>query len=164
MASSNCSGSMPLSSPFTPTSFTLLAFMALREPIKIVSSQAMASPSSQKIFTAISFACCAPDVISTASSSVPMLKFVLTYSAICSRNGVYPSLMEYCSAAIGFSVKIFWVISAISFSGNASLAGFPPDNATIPSPTISLNNSRIADGFKVCTFSENLYSIIVPPL
>ena len=73
--------------------------------------------------------------------------------------GVYPSVTLYCNAAMGFSSNIFAEISLIASTGNASGAGFPAESDTTDGSAAYLKISLIADGLRVCTLSEMIYSM-----
>ena len=55
----------------------------------------------------------------------------------------------------GQKKQIFWEISAISFAGNASGAGLPAEKGMTLGSDEFFSISRITEGFKAKTRSEN---------
>jgi len=67
--------------------------------------------------------------------------------------------MEYCNAFIGSSRKMSAESFAMVSTGNASGAGFPAAKLITSGSAVNLSISRIAEGCKPDTRSENGFNI-----
>ena len=74
------------------------------------------SPSLHSTLEEISITCCAPEVIISSSYSFVMEYLSSKYFLSVFLKGIYPSVILYCNAQVGSSLKISFTIFAANYA------------------------------------------------
>ena len=113
------------------------------------------SPSLHSILEERSITCCAPEVIISLSYSFVMEYLSSKYFLSVFLKGIYPSVILYCNAQVGSSLKISFTILDIFSTGKVSGDGLPAENEIIFGSLAYLRISLIADDFRLFVLLEN---------